>query len=80
MDQSVVLAHLVVDFHAEIPLDALLGLVLLPIPLPFLILGRASSRDKGCIDDRSLLLSLAVRLDVRFHCLKDLMAASLWVV
>jgi len=74
VDQPGVLVHADVEFHAEIPLVALLGLMHLGIPLSFLILGRAGSRDQGCIDDRALLHGHAVRLEVRLHCLKDLIA------
>ena len=73
MDQAVVLVHTDVDFHAEVPLVPLLGLVHLRIPLPLLVLGGAGSCDQGGIDDRSLLHGHAVGLEVSLHRLKDLL-------
>ena len=73
MDQAVVLVHTDVDFHAEVPLVPLLGLVHLGISLSLLVLGGAGSCDQGGIDDRSLLHGHAVGLEVSLHCLKDLL-------
>jgi len=73
VDQASVLVDADVDFHAEIPLVALLGLVHLGIPLALLVLGGAGSRDQGGIDDRSLLHGHAIGLEVGLHRLKDLL-------
>jgi hypothetical protein len=43
-----------VDFHTEVPLVALVGLVHLGIALPLFFPGRAGRRDQGGIDDRAL--------------------------
>jgi hypothetical protein len=48
--------------------------VLLWIALARLILGEARRSDQVGIHDRALLHGHAVRLEVRFHCLKDLIA------
>ena len=54
MDQTRVLVHASVVFHAEVPLVALPCLAHLRIPLPIFVLGGAGRRDQGGIDDRAL--------------------------
>jgi hypothetical protein len=58
---------------AVIPLVAFLGLVHLRISLSLLILGGAAYRGQGGIDDRPMLHSNAVGLEVGVHRLKDLL-------
>lgn len=63
MDQSGVIVHADVDFHAVgeafrvavIPLVGFLGLVYFGSPLSSLLFGRAGSCDQSCIDDRAYL-------------------------
>lgn len=58
------------DFHPEIPLVALLGLVHLRIPIPLLVLGGTGGGDQGGINDRALFHGYTVGLEVGFHRLK----------
>lgn len=81
VDQASVIVDVEVDVHtvgaafraAVMPLVALLGLVHLRISLSFLILGGAAYRDQGGIDDRPMLHSNVVGLEVGVHRLKDLL-------
>jgi len=63
-----------VDFHAVVPLVALLGLVHFWIALPLLVLGGAGCGDQGGIDDRALPHRHAPFAEVVFDRLKDLLA------
>ena len=62
------------DFHAEVPLVALLGLVHLRIPLSFLVLGGTGRGDQGGIDDRALAHRHAFLIEMGFDGLQDLLA------
>lgn len=54
IDQARVLVLASVNFHAEVPLVALLGLVYLRIPLPRLIISRTGYDNQDSIIDGSL--------------------------
>ena len=62
------------DFHLEIPLVALLGLVHLRIALPPFVLGGTGGGDQGGINDRALSHRHALSVQVCFDRLKDLLA------
>jgi len=62
------------DLHAEIPLVALLGLVHLRIPLPFLVLGRTGRRDQGGIHNRPLPHRHTPLAELDLDGLKNLLA------
>ena len=71
VDQTRVLIDSDMDFHPEIPLVALLGLVHLGIALPLFVLGGAGCRDQGGIDDGALAHRHAPCAEVGFDRLID---------
>ena len=73
MDQAGVLIDTNMDFHTEVPLVALLGLVHLRIPFPLIVLGGTGRRDQGGIDDRALPHRHAPMAEVSLDGLKDLL-------
>ena len=74
MDQAGVLVDADMDFHPEIPLVAILGLVHLRIALPLFVLGGAGGRDQGGINDRALPHRHPSRAEVGFDGLKNMFA------
>lgn len=75
MNEAVNLVHTDEDFHTEIQLVPIHGLIHLRTTLPILVFGRAGNCDQGSIDHRSLLRCYAVGLEVglNVHLLKDLL-------
>jgi hypothetical protein len=73
MDQAGVLVDADMDFHREIPLIALVGLVHFRIPLALLVFRGGWCRDQGGINDRALPHLHAPRPDVGFDDLKNLL-------
>jgi len=71
MDQAGVLVHTDLDFHAEVQLVTLFGLMHLRLPHPILVSGGAGSCDQGGIDDRALLHGHASLLEMAYNRLID---------
>ncbi len=65
------------DFHPEIQLVTLLGLVHLGIALPLFVFGGAGRRDQGGIDDRALAHRHPLLTEMGFEGLKNLLAQAM---
>lgn len=72
MDQAGILVHAEVDFHAEVPLVAILGLMHLRIALASLVLGGAGRRDQGGVHDPALSHRHAMLAQMSLDGFKDL--------
>ena len=73
-DQALILVHAFMDFHSEIPLVALLGLVHLWIALPLFVLGGAGYCNQSGILDCALAHRHPTFAEVGFDGFKDLLA------
>ena len=71
MDQAGVLMHSDMDFHSKKPLVALLGLVQLWVPFTGFVLGGTGSGDQRGINDRALLHSHPLLLEMILDDIKD---------
>jgi hypothetical protein len=74
MDQTACSVDGDMDFHPEIPLVALLGLVHLWITLALLVFRGARLGNQGCMNNRALLHGHPTGLEMGFDSLKDSMA------
>jgi hypothetical protein len=76
VDQPRILADADMEFHAVVPLVALLSLVQFWIPLSLFVLGGAGCCNQGGIDDRALAHRHSTQAEVSLDGLKDLLTQS----
>ena len=74
MDQAGVLILACMDFHSEIPLVGLLGLVHFRIQLPPIVFGGTGRGDQGGDKDRALWQRHAFLIEMGFDGFKNLLA------